>query len=262
MSLRDEVQHLWETAAKPFNELWAWAKKPKDMAERAIRWDELADWAAEHAKVEHHHHDEDSSKEWRKKSRIYRKRAKACRNESTAGDVPGMEAGGWHPDARRVGVVSGIGPLQHPVCGLLHTTEGFGLPNYVGTNPHCTLDPLHNVLYQHQTVLEGARALQNLSGGVETNRKCIQLEIIAFAGQSQNWSEETYDNIADWMRWVEKHCGVKPTFDGLSFPGGGQTAHMSSTQWNAYDGWAGHCNVPENLHWDPGAIKKDLLLPA
>lgn len=245
-----QIKEIWETAAHPFNDLWEWAKKPRQRKDRAKRWDALADWAASHAKEANHDHDEDAQKHWRAKARIYRKKAKQNRDEPHD-EVPGIE-NGWHPDAVRAGVVSGIGPLQGSRRIVWHTTEGYGLPNYQGSNPHFTVDPVRKVLYQHQSVYQGARALQNLSGGVETNRQgAIQVEIIGFASQSQNWSEGTYDFLADLARWIEAHCDVDRTC-GVSFIAG--VKHMSGAVWNDYRGHCGHQHVPENNHWDPGRL--------
>lgn len=250
--LRDEIKVIWDSAVHPLADLWDWAKEPKKPEERAKRWDALAEWAGSHKRQQEH--DSDEWKAWRKRQRVYRNRAERNRDDASEPEVPGIEDGGWHPDARRVGVVTGIGPLQGGRKIVWHTTEGYGLPAYSGSNPHFTLDPKTGTLYQHQDVRQGARALQNLSGGVETNRQgAIQVELIGFASQSQSWTEEAYQHIADLARWIEHYCGVQRECS-VSFPGNGQTAHMDATKWNSYNGHCGHCNVPENAHWDPGRL--------
>jgi hypothetical protein len=255
---RDEIKRIWETSGHPLRELWDWAKEPKDAEKRAERFDALAEWAGSHKRQADH--DSESFKEWAKKQRVYRKRAKVNRNQSTDEDVPGIESGGWHPDAKRVGVVSGIGTLTKPVAGVIHTTEGFGVPTYSGSNPHFTLDPASGALYQHQSVFQGARALKNLSGGVETNIKCIQIENIAFAARAGAWTEEMYDNLGDLMRWIEKHCGVQRKFPLPLAPYPGSPQKFSASSWNQLNSWCGHQNVPENDHGDPGALSTAKLL--
>lgn len=254
------IKQVWETAAHPFNVLWDWAKEPDTPERRAARWTALADWARRHAKAERHSNDPDSVKDWQKRRRIYVQRAKRNMEPEHSEDVPGIIDGGWHPEARRVGVVAGIGPLQHPVGGALHTTEGYGVPVYAGSNPHFTLDVSSGPLYQHQDVRQGARALQNLAGGVETNRKVIQIECIAFAARAGAWTEEAYDNLADLMRWIEEHCGVERKFALPLAPYPGHPQKFTSSGWNSYGGWCGHQNVPENDHGDPGALSIPKLL--
>lgn len=249
---RDEIKNLWENAAHPLAALWEWAKDPDDPARRAERWDALADWAGSHKRQQDH--DSDEWKSWRKRQRVYRKRARVNENGEDP-ETPGIEDGGWHPDARRAGVVNGIGALDPNPCLVWHTTEGYGLPAYSGSNPHFTLDPKTGVLYQHQSVREGARALRNLPGGVETNRGAIQVELIGFASQSHTWSEEAYDHIADLARWIEEHCGVLRECDVRFDVPAGATPHMTAAQWNAYRGHCGHRHVPENDHWDPGNLQ-------
>ena len=255
--LRDEIKAIWEKSQTPLRDLWAWAKMPDDPERRAERWDALAEWAGSHKRQQDH--DSEAHKEWAKKQRVYRKKARQNRNQDTE-DVPGIVDGGWHPDAKRAGVVNGIGPLRAPVCGVLHTTEGYGLPTYSGSNPHFTLDPASGVLYQHQDVRQGARALENDAGGVDTNIKCIQIELIAFAARAGAWTEEMYDHTTDLMRWIEKHCGVERKFDIPLSPYPGSPKKFSATDWNAYKGWTGHQNVPENDHGDPGALSTAKLL--
>lgn len=256
--LRDEIKRIWETSERPLHDLWAWAKEPEEEARRHERWEALVKWAGSHKRQQDH--DSDEHLTWLNRQRVYRTKARA-----TAGDhdleIPPVVDGGWHPDARRVGVVNGIGALQGSRKIVWHTTEGYGLPSYSGSNPHFTLDPKTGTLYQHQDVRQGARALQNLSGGVETNRQgAIQVELIGFAAQSQNWPESDYAHIADLARWIEFHCNVKREWTAPVPPGNGQTAHMTNERWNAYGGHCGHCNVPENSHWDPGKVRIDLIL--
>jgi len=252
----DRIKSIWTTSDTPLKDLWAWAREPSDLKRRAERFDALADWAGEHKRDTDH--DADAWKDWRKRQRIYRRQADRILKRAEADDVAGIE-NGWHPDARRAGVVSPVGPLSGPPRLVWHTTEGYGLPSYVGSNPHFTLDPKTGVLYQHQPVTGAARALANASGGVETNtRGAIQVELIGFAAQTQTWSDDTYAEVAELARWIEKHCGVPRSCD-VTF-GGPPGQRMSADKWNAYSGHCGHQHVPENDHWDPGAFRIDKVL--
>lgn len=248
--LRETIHNIFERAEDPLEALWKWAKEPGEEERRHERWKALEQWAGSHKRDADH--DSDEWQAWRKRQRIYRKKARATKGDDSI-EVPPIEDGGWHPDARRVGVVAGIGPLQGPHKIVWHTTEGYGLPSYSGSNPHFTLDPKTGTLYQHQDVRQGARALQNLSGGVETNRQgAIQVELIGFASQTGSWTEQAYEHVADLARWIEAHCQVKRECS-VTFS---NTPHrMSASQWNSYNGHCGHQHVPENSHWDPGSFR-------
>jgi hypothetical protein len=242
----------------PFKDLLVWANEPDDPKRKAERFNALADWAGAHKRqVE----ESDQKKRWAKRQRIWRKRAKELAQKQADWEDPGFEDGGWHPEAIRTGVVSPVGSFVTSHKRLVwHSTEGSSLPSYAGTNPHFTIDAARGVLYQHQSVAGAARALVNASGGVETNRQgAIQVEIVGFAAQSQDWSDDFYAELADLARWIEAHCSVKRECS-VSFPGGGQTAHLSSDAWLNYEGHCGHCSVPENEHWDPGKLDIDKVI--
>lgn len=253
---RDEIIRIWQNAAHPKDALWAWATEPKEPERRADRWKALKEWAGSHKR--NAEHDSDAQKEWRRLQRIYARRERVNRKKGDGPDpdVPGMVDGGWHPDARRVGVVSPSRSFSGgPKKGVWHTTEGFGLPSYVGSNPHFTLDFRAGVLYQHQVVTGAARALQNLSGGVETNADgAIQVELIGFASQSQNWTDQQYAVIAELARWIEKNCGVARECHVHAVGNASGSTRLSMSAWDRLEGHCAHQNVPENNHWDCGLI--------
>lgn len=256
---RAHISALWQREARPLKALWQWALEPTEPSRKAARFNALADWAGAHKR--NADHDTEAWRDWKRRQKVYRRKADKLGRRAGGWDDPGVEDGGWHPDARRVGVVSPAGSFSGgPPRLVWHTTEGYGLPSYSGSNPHFTIDPETGVLYQHQSVEGTARALVNASGGVETNsRSSIQVEIIGFAGQSQTWDEEAYGHLAELARWIEKHCGVAREC-GVSFAGAGATPHMSNDKWLGYAGHCGHQHVPENAHWDPGAFRIDLVL--
>jgi hypothetical protein len=119
-------------------------------------------------------------------------------------------------------------------------------------------------MYQHFSINVAARALENLPGGVETNRRsAIQVEIAWIAADIGNLPQEMILKIKDRMRWVEQQCNVKgraPTFFGSEAFGHGSLARMSAEEWNGFDGWCGHQHVPGNEHWDSGKITITSLL--
>jgi hypothetical protein len=177
--------------------------------------------------------------------------------QPAAGAVPGMNPGGWHPDAIENQSKSPLSWAGGRPKLVWHTTEGFGLPTYSGSHPHFTLNPKTGTLWQHVPIRGGAYALRNLSFGVETNRAhAIQVELIGFAKDSQNWSDAEYANIAKLARWIEKHAGVPRSCD-VTFRS--DSAHKVADYVN-YTGHLGHQHVPENDHWDPGLLRIDKII--
>lgn len=182
----------------------------------------------------------------------------------------------WFPGARRSLVFSGAGPMAYgPPKGVLHTTEGTSvagaLATYARTRsyPHLTVG---DVIEQHCPVNVAATALQNLSGGVETNRGgAIQIEIVGRASNVSNLPSKTIANLISVMQWLQTVHNIRPhapvfkAYIPGAPPGGtsyGATngVRFTQTQWKAFDGWCGHMHVPENLHGDPGAIDIQWLL--
>lgn len=180
------------------------------------------------------------------------KKLNAAIKKATASGVPPMNPGGWHPDAIENQSASPLSWTRGNPKIVWHTTEGSGLPAYSGSQPHFTLNPKTGTLWQHVPIRGGAYALQNLSGGVETNRAhAIQVELIGFAGQTQDWSDAEYANIAKLARWIEKHGGV-PRQCSVTFRS--DSIHKIQ-DWPGYTGHCGHQHVPENTHWDPGLFQ-------
>lgn len=176
----------------------------------------------------------------------------------------------WYP--RRAGTIqgnsSGSWVSGYPARGVLHTTEGStasGATSAYSKNnswPHFTLSETAKV-YQHLAINVAARALKNLAGGVETNRAhAIQIEIVGFAAKPATYSVAQWDALRNLMRWIEQNAGVKPEGPGRAFATkyGQKELRFTNAEWYNFNGWCGHCHVPENDHWDPGAIDLPSLL--
>lgn len=167
--------------------------------------------------------------------------------------------------------------------GLLHTTEGKTYAGarqaYVLNNswPHATatFEGGKFKCYQHVPLSKPARALRNVSGGVQTNRdNVIQLEIVGTADRHNastwgplyvvNFPKAYLDGIARWMRFVEANHGVprRSTVLWKAYPEsyGVNGVRLSGAQWDTYSGWLGHQHAPENTHGDPGLIDIVYLL--
>ncbi|MES0133606.1 N-acetylmuramoyl-L-alanine amidase [Mesorhizobium sp. M0016] len=185
---------------------------------------------------------------------------------------PGMKAGGtdqmarcpfavWKPISGSSGTNLG-GPFKI----VHHTTEGssaqgaFDAFQAHHSDPHFTVDATK--IYQHIDTGEAARALKNLTGGVQTNRdSAVQIEVVGFAHRPK--TRATLENVRKLCRWIESTHGVpkvwpngppKPAVDGHD-PGG---HNRNAANWDTKGGHYGHSNVPENTHWDPGYTKTEV----
>lgn len=168
----------------------------------------------------------------------------------------------WHPRAIRI-VYPSIGSYIEAENKLLwHTTEGFGLPHYVGSNPHFTFNPKTGQLWQHQPITEPAKALLHPAGTPETNRaRVIQVELIGFAAQTHTWTDEVYARIAALARWIEKNAGV-PRKSDVAFTSTSthQATRLTGQEFIKYQGHLGHEHAANNLHWDPGRFLVDKVI--
>jgi hypothetical protein len=127
--------------------------------------------------------------------------------------------------------------------------------------PHFQVDYAGKV-WQFLDTAVAAKSLRNLSGGVETNRdSAIQIEIVGFAAKPNEHPAEQMNALKALMRWLEANTGIKPVGPGKPFATSyGQNVRFTNAQWDSFNGWCGHCHVPENDHWDPGAIDINFLL--
>jgi hypothetical protein len=161
----------------------------------------------------------------------------------------------WHPISGSCGPHVG-GPFKI----VHHTTEGssaqgaFAAFAAARSDPHFTVDAQR--IYQHIDTAEGARALRNDPGGVQTNRDgAVQIELVGFAHLPKDRAALT--QLARLCRWIESTHGVprvwpagepKQARNGRD-PGGHR---RDAAAWELQGGHYGHCHVPENSHWDPG----------
>src|SRR5438067_6192845 len=177
----------------------------------------------------------------------------------------------WYPGADLSVPGSNAGQYTGgPAKGVLHTTEGptgsgaIGAFKNTGSWPHFLVDYSGHVWQFIDTSL-AARALQHPSGTVETNRDhAIQIEIVGFASQPSGHPTAQWDALKSLMRWIEHAEGVQPIGPRRAFANayGQSWLRFTSSLWDNFNGWCGHCHVPNNDHWDPGAINIFTLLPA
>ena len=154
---------------------------------------------------------------------------------------------------------------------VIHTTETPGLPGYRNgeLTPHCTYNPKDRTFVQHQSFDVAVGALRNEAGGVQTNKdSALQLEVICYSAKNiadqqpyRMWvgdlPDTAYEDIAAWCRWVCNKYGVQPSVRmprPKALYGSDSPSRMSFSQWDNYNGICGHFEVPENNHYDPGAM--------
>lgn len=175
---------------------------------------------------------------------------------------PKTNPGPWMPNVERDPQES-IGPMTVGNWrGLLHTTEGtdFDVMDRVLKSkracPHFLVGK-DGRIRQYMPVNEGARALANLPGGVETNRaRCVQIEVCGFA-REPNWPAAQKDAVRRIVRFCELAVGI-PRVSTVVFRD--RVGHLSPEAWLSYRGWLGHQHCPENDHFDPGPIDIHELL--
>lgn len=176
----------------------------------------------------------------------------------------------WYSKANQTVKGHGSGLfIGGPYKGVLHTTEGGSASGAISAFksndswPHFLVD-YTGAVWQFIDTTQGARALRNLSGGVQTNLdSAIQIEIVGFAGKPHDHPSLQIEALKGLMRWIELTTGVKPIGPGRAFASayGQNSLRFAPQQWDNFAGWCGHCHVPENDHWDPGAIDLLALLP-
>jgi len=163
---------------------------------------------------------------------------------------------------------SGGSFIGKPWRVVLHTTETTSVPGYNSGSyaPHLTYEPKNHQWYQHTSLETAARALRNESGGVQTNRaNSIQVEIVCYSAKNiadqkdsrlwvANLDGQALADIREFLEWAP-----------VEFEWRGQQAHsyseanapgyrFTNDEWNAFNGVCSHQDLPENSHWDAGAL--------
>lgn len=174
----------------------------------------------------------------------------------------------------------------------IHTTETTGWPTYSGgaSAPTYTGLPPIKLLRRgkwraHFPDEKSARALQNDSGGVETNTlNVVQLELIGTCDprNSKSWGGKgVYIAGKDYVYWpnannrqlkwlarivadFHKRHGLRlfAPRKFIPYPSsyGQNGVRLTGEQWRKTAGIVGHQHVPENDHGDPGNINIDKVL--
>jgi hypothetical protein len=174
----------------------------------------------------------------------------------------------WYPNADKSVKGNSAGSYTGgPYKGVLHTTEGSSSSGAISAFrthnswPHFLVGNDGKV-WQFLDTKVAARTLRNYSSGPQTNRdSAVQIEITGFAGQPGNHPAAQMNSLKALMRWIEASTGVKSVGPGKPFASRyGQNVRFTNSQWDNFNGWCGHCHVPENDHWDPGTLDMAFLL--
>lgn len=147
-----------------------------------------------------------------------------------------------------------------------HTTEGAGIDAMFRVlrdkraAPHLLIDPSKGVsrIIQMIPFNQAARALEHPTGTPETNRaRCIQCEIVDFAKNAPNWEDWFYRDLAALAVLVEHRVPVRRVTRGFS---ASNFKKISPQGFAQAHGHMGHQHVPNNSHWDPGAMNGSKLM--
>lgn len=165
---------------------------------------------------------------------------------------------------------------------LLHTCESEGTAEAnaeylvrIGAEPHWVFDPrfgvdeaIHLVPYT-----QAGKALRNLPGGVETNRRerdnaagvdIIQVEIVGYAAHVGGYDDAWYRHLRTFLLEICAATGVPYVFPRrFAVRYGDDSVRYTPGEWNDPElkGIVGHCHAPENDHWDPGELDLARLAP-
>ncbi|MFG2617820.1 peptidoglycan-binding protein [Streptomyces sp. NPDC048507] len=151
---------------------------------------------------------------------------------------------------------SGAGPaaFRAVASGLIDDSD----------EPHILYDPTTDALGQFGPLNQSARALRN-AGSLRTNRTgrvCIQIEVLARAGTPFTGYWKPGPNFAALLRAI-RSWGVPDVWpSGRLARAGNDDVSRSTSTWTSKGGHYGHCQIPGNDHWDPGAIDTVALLAA
>jgi hypothetical protein len=169
----------------------------------------------------------------------------------------------WMPGVRHRDRPDAGGFVAGPARGVLHTTEGdnFDAMERVlvneGYEPQFLVGEAGEIV-QFISIKRASKALEHPAGTIDTNRlSAIQIEVCGEAAHT-NWPPAQRAAVERVMRFVEANAGVERSSAGVTFVAG--VRHMTDAAWRTFKGWCGHQHVPNNRHWDPGAIPiKELL---
>jgi len=157
--------------------------------------------------------------------------------------------------------------LSSPPKGCGHTTETTSLPSYrEGQRDAPTFTVGFDKVWQHRGLGKSCGTLQNLAGGVETNRLIrIQFELIG-SSTRESWlpaGSFQREALAAIKELAHDELDVPPGHAWPDKQDDGDRANMAyprrHSKFPSVPGWYGHIEIPENEHWDWGSLRWDDL---
>lgn len=155
---------------------------------------------------------------------------------------------------------------------LVHTTQGSSVEGAVDAYklypPHLIVDPWRRRKIQHVDLERAAYALWNADAD---DSRCYQIEIVGFAEDAPNWSDEI-------LRWLGKelalplheYVGVpyRVVWKGFKSPSDvnyilaspSSPLRLTQTELDTFSGWLGHQHIPGDGHWDPSGLNVPKIL--
>lgn len=162
---------------------------------------------------------------------------------------------------------------KNPPRMTWHTTESPAGKSYfysvaaylirVGAEPQVIYDPVSDLLGQFGPLTQSGRALRN-DGSRRTNREGkvnIQVEILGRAKEpwTKGFDPAKKPNYRKLIAAGRAH-GVPDVWPaGKPAASSSVTKKRDRTVWQTKGGHYGHCDVPGNDHWDPGAIDTTIV---
>lgn len=154
--------------------------------------------------------------------------------------------------------------------GCIHTTEGSSLSGaeqaYRDYPPHLGYDPYTRVLHQYIRLDRHSEAFR---GSESDDEAIIQVEIVGFASETPNWSDQWYRNVGeDVIGPLREAVGIPDTFlrfygpdEGIVLASPDSPIRLSDSELRNFSGWLGHQHIPSpDEHWDPGRFNMALAL--
>ena len=162
---------------------------------------------------------------------------------------------------------------------VLHTCESSGSAQAnadylerMGDQPHWVFDPSNGDSIALLPVTEHAKALLHIPGRPDTNNReqdgrpgvdVIQVEIVGYAAGSPDQSDEWYSRLRIFIASVCYGLGIPNQYPKRFASSASDDVRFTPEEWAdpGLVGIIGHCHVPENTHWDPGALDINRLQP-
>ncbi|MFF1916219.1 peptidoglycan-binding protein [Streptomyces sp. NPDC058239] len=163
----------------------------------------------------------------------------------------------------------------NPPRATWHTTESPAGGSYftsiaaylirVGAEPQVIYDPVTDKLGQFGPLTSSGRALKN-DGNRRTNREGkvnIQVEVLGRAASpwTKGFDPAKKPNYRKLIAAMRAHGipDVWPAGKPAATAAAVASGPRSRATWQTEGGHFGHCHVPSNSHWDPGAIDTSIV---